>query len=50
MAPIPASTGRPGRRDTSWSQILEEHMCLRRPNMGKMDPSAADMALAVWNG
>ena len=25
-------------------------MCLRSPNMAKMDPSAADMALAVWNG
>jgi hypothetical protein len=23
---------------------------LRSPDMAKMDPSAADMALAVWNG
>ena len=37
-----------------WSQIPEGHMCLRSPDMAKimpkMDPSAADMALAVWNG
>ena len=25
-------------------------MCLRSPYMAKMDPSAADMALSVWNG
>ena len=25
-------------------------MCLRSPDMAKMDPSATDMALAVWNG
>ena len=25
-------------------------MCLRRPDMANMDSSAADMALAVWNG
>jgi hypothetical protein len=26
------------------------HMCLRSPDMAKLDPSAADVALAVWNG
>ena len=26
------------------------HMFLRSPNMAKMESSAADMALAVWNG
>ena len=26
------------------------HMCLRSSAMAKMDPSAANMALAVWNG
>ena len=26
------------------------HMCLRSPDTAKMDPSAADMALAVWIG
>jgi hypothetical protein len=25
-------------------------MCLRSPDMAKMDPSAADMALALWSG
>ena len=25
-------------------------MCLRSSAMAKMDPSAANMALAVWNG
>jgi hypothetical protein len=49
MVPIPASTGPPaGIR--CWLQIPEEHMCLRSPDVAKMDPSAADMALAVWNG
>ena len=37
------NTGFPG-------QIPEGHMCLRSSDMAKMDPSAADMALAVWNG
>ena len=40
----------PGRQDRCWSQSPEGHMCLRSPDMAKMDPSAADMALAVWNG
>jgi hypothetical protein len=26
------------------------HMRLRSPDKAKMDPSAADAALAVWNG
>ena len=46
MVPVPASTG----WIRCWSQILEGHMCLRSPYMAKMDPSAADMSLAVWNG
>jgi hypothetical protein len=25
-------------------------MCLRSPDMAKMDPSAADAALALWTG
>jgi hypothetical protein len=25
------------------------HMCLRSPDIAKMDPRAANMALAVWN-
>ena len=37
------------RKGFHW-QILEGHMCLRSSDMAKMDPSAADMALAVWNG
>jgi hypothetical protein len=40
----------PGRQDRCWSQSPEGHMCLRSPDMAKMDPNAADMALAVWNG
>jgi hypothetical protein len=36
MVPVPASTGPPGY-DVG-------------KDMAKMDPSAADMALAVWNG
>ena len=31
-------------------QISEGHMCLRSPDTAKMDPNAADMGLAVWNG
>ena len=33
-----------------WSQIPEGHMCPRSLDMAKMDPSAADMASAQWNG
>ena len=40
---------RAGSTGFPW-QIPEGHMCLRSPDMAKMDPSAADMALAVWNG
>ena len=41
-------TGFPSIRSI-W-QIPEGHMCLSSPDMAKMDPSAADMALALWNG
>ena len=47
MLPIPASTGPPG------SMLVADsmgHMCLRSPDMAKMDPNAADVALAVKNG
>jgi len=37
---VPASAGR-FRRGTC---------VIRSPDMAKMDPSAADMALSVWNG
>jgi hypothetical protein len=40
----------PGHRDTMLVADSRGHMCLRRPDMAKMDPNAADMALAVWNG
>ena len=40
----------PGRRDTMLVADSRGHMCLRSPDMAKMDPNAANMALAVWNG
>ena len=40
----------PGRGDTMLVADSRGHMCLRSPDMAKMDPSAANMALAVWNG
>ena len=40
---------RAGSTGFPW-QIPEGHMCLRSSDMAQMDPSAADMALAVWNG
>jgi hypothetical protein len=43
----------PGRRDTMLvadSGGAHVRMCLRSPYMAKMDPNAADVALAVWNG
>ena len=39
-----------GRRDTMLVADSRGHMCLRSPDMAKMDPNAANMALAVWNG
>ena len=50
MVPVPASTGyRAGSTGFPW-QIPDGHMCLRSSAMAKMDPSAANMTLAVWNG
>jgi len=40
----------PGHRDTMLVADSRGHMCLRSSDMAKMDPNAADMALAVWNG
>jgi hypothetical protein len=40
----------PGPRDTTLVADSRGHMCLRSSVMAKMDPNAADMALAVWNG
>jgi hypothetical protein len=39
-----------GRRDTMLVADSRGHMCLMSSDMAKMDPDAADMALAVWNG
>ena len=36
-------TGSPG-------QIPEGYICIRSPDMAKMDPTAAEMALAMWTG
>ena len=44
----------PGRRDPMLLVDSRGHMCLRSPDimpdLAQMDPNAADMALAVWNG
>ena len=40
----------PGRGDTMLVADSRGHLCLRSLDMAKMDPSATDMALAVWNG
>ena len=39
-----ASAGRFSEGHTKFST------CLRSPDLAKMDPNAADMALAVWGG
>jgi hypothetical protein len=39
-----------GRQDAMLVADSRGHMCLRSLDMAKMDPNAADMALAVWNG
>ena len=39
-----------GHRDTMLVADSRGHMCLRSSDMAKMDPNAADMALAVLNG
>ena len=48
MVPLPASTG-PARYDVG--RRFQRGTCvIRSPHMAKMDPSAAGMALSVWNG
>ena len=48
MVQAPANTG-PAGYDVG--RIFQRGTCvIRSPDMAKMDPSAADMALAVWNG
>ena len=47
MVPVPVGTGPP---DTILVADSRGHMCLRSSDMAKMDPNAANMALAVWNG
>ena len=48
MVPVPASTG-PGA-PASGGRFQRGTCDIRSPDMAKMDPSAADMALSVWNG
>ena len=45
---VPGRAGSTGFR----GQIPEGHMCSKEliADMAKMDPSVADVALAVWNG
>ena len=54
MVPVPASTGPPGynigRRFQRVLNLVHVSTAVRSPDMAKMDPNAADMALAVWNG
>jgi hypothetical protein len=47
MVPVPASTGPPGY---GVGRRFQGHMCLRSPDMAKMDHSATDVAFALWNG
>ena len=49
MVPVPASIGPPGH-DVGRRFQRGTIMCLRSSDMANMDPSAADMALVVWNG
>ena len=47
MVPVPVSTG-PAGYDVG--HIFQRGTCvIRSPDMAKMDLTAADMALAVWN-
>ena len=48
MVPVPAGTG-PGV-PASGGRFQRGTCDIRSPDMAKMDPSAADMAFAVWNG
>ena len=48
MVPGPASTG-PGV-PASAGRSQRGKWVIRSPDMAKMDPNAADAALAVWNG
>ena len=48
MVPVPAGTG-PGV-PASGGRFQRGTCDIRSTDMAKMDPSAADMAFAVWNG
>ena len=48
MVPVPASTG--PEVPASAGRFHRSTCALRSSDMAKMDPSAADMALVVWNG
>jgi hypothetical protein len=48
MVPVPASTG--PEVPASAGRFQRGLRVLRSSDMAKMDPSATDMALAVWNG
>ena len=48
MVPVPAGTG--PRVPASGGRFQRGTCDIRSPDMAKMDPSAADMAFAVWNG
>ena len=51
MVLVPPISTRPRRYDVGRRlRSAEVHMCPRSPDMAKMDPSAADVALSVWNG
>ena len=40
----------PGRQDTMFVTDSRGAHVSKEPDMAKMDPSAANMAAAVWNG
>jgi hypothetical protein len=48
MVPVPVGTG--PEVPASVGRFQRSTCVLRSSDMAKMDPSAADMALAVWNG
>jgi hypothetical protein len=48
MVPVPAGTA--PEVLASAGRVQRSTCVLRSSDMAKMDPSAADMALAAWNG
>jgi hypothetical protein len=48
MVPVPAGTG--PEVPASAGRFQRDTFVLRSSDMAKMDPSADDMALDVWNG